>query len=208
MWLRIARSSGSTRVVPRIGVVDVVLVDRRQVAVARVPGLLVGGVEGDELQLGAGQGGPAVLGAAVELALQHRARRLHDGGVASRRATPGRTGPSPWPAGGSAAGGCARRGRTPCRRSRAPTRRWRSPRRCSCRRRRRAGSCSPRCRGPRRGRRSSCPCSRLPCRRPCMSVKATTTVSISPARMRADQVVHAQVPLVAQGHRRSSRVGR
>ena len=62
-------------------VVDVVLVDRRQVAVRRVRGRLVRRVEGDELELGAGQRGPALLGAAVELGLEDRPRRLEHGGV-------------------------------------------------------------------------------------------------------------------------------
>ena len=43
------------------------------------------------------------------------------------------------------------------------------------------------------------PCSRLPCSRPCMSVKATTTVSISPRRSPLE-LVDGQVPVVA-GHR-------
>ena len=52
---------------------------------------------------------------------------------------------------------------------------------CSCRRRRRAGSCSP----PRRARRprpgSARAVRRLPCSRPCMSVNASRTVSIEPS---------------------------
>ncbi len=79
---------GADRAQQRLGpagaedrVVDVVLVDRREVVPAGVGGVLVAGVEGDELQLGAGEGLPAVLGAAVELAAQDPARRLGDGGV-------------------------------------------------------------------------------------------------------------------------------
>ena len=60
------------------GVVDVVLVDRRQVAPAPVVGLLVRRVEGDELELGAGQRDHPALGDPVQLGLEDRARRLGD----------------------------------------------------------------------------------------------------------------------------------
>ena len=61
----------------------------------------------------------------------------------------------------------------------------------------RAGSCSPRCRGRAPRRRSTAPCSRLPCSRPCMSVNATTTVSISPVVDPGRQAARvAQVPVV------------
>ena len=62
-------------------VVDVVLVDRREVAVAGVGGRLVRRVERDELELGARQGHPALRGCLVELGVEDRARRLDDGGV-------------------------------------------------------------------------------------------------------------------------------
>ena len=45
-------------------------------------------------------------------------------------------------------------------------------------------------------------CSRLPCSRPCMSVKATTTVSIAPASMSGDQPLDGQLP-GGRGHRSS-----
>lgn len=61
------------------GVVDVVLVDRRQVAVAAVPGLFVGVLEDDELELGADVGRVAVLGEAFQLAAQDLAGRGGDG---------------------------------------------------------------------------------------------------------------------------------
>ena len=64
------------------------------------------------------------------------------------------------------------------RRSRAPTRTSRSRRRCSSRRRRPAGSCRPRRRARPPCRGSARAVSRLPCRRPCMSVSASRTVSI------------------------------
>ena len=76
---------------------------------------------------------------------------------------------------------------------------WRSRRRCSCRRRRRAGSCSPRCRARARRRGSSRACSRLPCSRPCMSVIMTSTVSTAPAATsaRSSSTVSAGVRLMA-----------
>ncbi len=61
------------------GVVDVVLVDRGQVAVAAVPGLLVGVLEDDEFELGAGMGRVAVLGEALQLAAQDLAGGGDDG---------------------------------------------------------------------------------------------------------------------------------
>ena len=66
---------------PEDRVVDVVLVDRRQVAVRRVGGRLVGRVEGDELELGAGQRLPPLGRGLVELGAQDGARRLDHGGV-------------------------------------------------------------------------------------------------------------------------------
>ena len=58
----------------------------------------------------------------------------------------------------------------------------RSRRPCSSRRRRRAGSCRPRRRARATSSRKCARCSRLPCRRPCMSVSASRTVSTSPLR--------------------------
>ena len=56
-----------------------VVVDRGlHVAVALAPGVLVGVVEDDELQLGAGVGGPAALGQPGQLLLQDLARALGD----------------------------------------------------------------------------------------------------------------------------------
>ena len=49
-----------------------------QLAIALVPGLLVGVAEDDELELGAGVGRPAALGQARELAAQDLARRDDD----------------------------------------------------------------------------------------------------------------------------------
>ena len=162
-------------------VVDVVLVGRRQAAVAAVAGLLVGVVEDDELQLGAGEGDAA----------RARRRRVDLGPQDLPRAT-GATGRAVEP------GEVAldhRRCRAAAAASRSvsrssdelhvavallPRARSRSRRRCSCRRRRRAGSCSPRCRARAPSSRKYWACSRLPCSRPCMSVKATTTVSICP----------------------------
>ena len=58
-------------------VVDVVLVRRRHLPIPRAPRVLVRRVEGDELQLGAGQGGEPGVGGLGELLLQDAARRLH-----------------------------------------------------------------------------------------------------------------------------------
>ena len=173
------RISGSTRAVAEQRVVDVVEVGRLELAVGLALRLLVGVAEDDELELGAGERGPAALLEARELRAQDLPRRgddvravvPDDVGQAQR----GRLLPGHAPQ--------RRRGRgaSRSRRSRAPMRPSRSRRRCSCRRRRRAGSCSPRrrARRPRRGR--SCATSRLPGRRPCMSVIASSTVSIVPS---------------------------
>jgi hypothetical protein len=59
-------------------VVHVVLVAGPQVAVSLVPGLFVGVVEDDELQLGAAVGGEVALGEPVELAAQHLPGRRGD----------------------------------------------------------------------------------------------------------------------------------
>ena len=67
------------------------------------------------------------------------------------------------------------------RRSRSPTTTSRSRRRCSCRRPRRAGSCRPRSPSVTTSSRKYRAEQRLPCRRPCMSVMATTTVSTLPS---------------------------
>ena len=56
-------------------VVDVVEVRRREVAVAGLPGLLVGVAEDDELELGADEGPHAGVGEAGQLAAQDLARR-------------------------------------------------------------------------------------------------------------------------------------
>ncbi len=124
------------------GVVDVVLVARGEAAVAGVPGALVGVVEHDELELGAGQRDVPEVGGAGELLLEDRARRRLDRRVVGEHQVAldqhGR-GQVRQPA-----GSCRSRGRTPCPRSPSPTRSSRSRRRCSCRRRRPAGSCSPR----------------------------------------------------------------
>jgi hypothetical protein len=64
---------------PDDGVVDVVLVRRRQALVVGAPRLLVGRVEHQELQLGAGHRHVARLGRPVDLRLQDRPGRLHDG---------------------------------------------------------------------------------------------------------------------------------
>lgn len=69
-------------------VVDVVLVRRGQPLVAGVPGLLVGVLEDDELQLGAHLGGEAVFGEAVQLAAQDLPR----GGDHGRAVVPGEVG--------------------------------------------------------------------------------------------------------------------
>ena len=66
---------------PHDRVVDVVLVDRREVAVVVERRLLVRRVERDELELGAGQRGPAAVGAPVQLALEDGTWGLGDGGV-------------------------------------------------------------------------------------------------------------------------------
>jgi hypothetical protein len=58
-------------------VVDVVEVDRLEVAVALLPGLLVGVVEDDELELGARHRPPAAFLEPGELAAQDLARRGH-----------------------------------------------------------------------------------------------------------------------------------
>ena len=162
-------------------VVDVVEVGRLEVAVALVPGVLVGVPEDDELELGAG------------VRRSSRARRAaRAGGAGSGAAT--RRRPSRPPRGcrpsaarcpratGSAAG-CRSRASSRSRRSRAPTTTSRSPRPCPCRRRRRAGSCSPRRRARPRRRGSAwpsaaCPAVAPPCRR-CSS----STVSTEPLRI-------------------------
>ena len=87
------------------------------------------------------------------------------------------------------------------RRSRAPTRTSRSRRRCSSRRRRRAGSCRPRRRARRPRRGSAGRVRRLPCRRPCMSVSASRTVSIVPSSGAA-QLVERQRGLLPRTGRR------
>ena len=56
-------------------VVDVVLVGRRQVAVALGPRLLIAVAVDHELQLGPGHGLPAALGGLVDLRAEHRPRR-------------------------------------------------------------------------------------------------------------------------------------
>ena len=66
------------------GIVDVVLIHRRHVAVARVPGLFVGVFEDDELELGAGDAGPAALFEALDLREEDLARRRGDGGAVHR----------------------------------------------------------------------------------------------------------------------------
>lgn len=69
-------------------VVDVVLVDRGESAVVRVPGGLVAVLEDDELQLGADLGGETVPGQALQLAAQDLARRGDHG----RSVVPGQVG--------------------------------------------------------------------------------------------------------------------
>ena len=176
---RIRRSSGSTRAGAEDRVVHVVLVGRGQVARSRWPGLLVGVVEDAELQLGAGQRGPAALGQPVDLRLEDLpGRGDHRGAV-----LPGRSAMTSAvrlvPGHPAQRGEVGHAGRS--RRSRAPRRTSRTRPPCSCRRPPRAGSCSP----PRGGRatssRKNSADRRLPCRRPCMSVKASTTVSIVPS---------------------------
>ena len=104
-------------------VVDVVLVGRRQRPVGGVPGLLVGVVEDDELELGAGERVVAERSAARSTwRLQDLSGRLEDRASGRRRARPGRTGSSRVPG----SHGIQRmrvedRARTPCRRSRPPT---------------------------------------------------------------------------------------
>ena len=61
------------------GVVDVVEVGRREVAVALAGGLVVGVAEDHELQLGGADGGEPALGEPVELRAQDLARRGDDG---------------------------------------------------------------------------------------------------------------------------------
>ena len=65
-------------VAPEDGVVDVVAVRRREARVARVPGLLVGLLEDDELELGAAVRNHPEAGRPVHLRLEHRPRRLLD----------------------------------------------------------------------------------------------------------------------------------
>ena len=60
------------------GVVDVVLVGRREAAIGARPGLLVGVVEDDELELGAGKGGQALLGGPLGLRLEDLPGALGD----------------------------------------------------------------------------------------------------------------------------------
>ena len=156
-------------------VVVVVEVGRLEAAVALLGRLLVGVLEDDELELGAGEGLQPALGQALQLRAQDLARRGDD-----RRAV-----------GPAQVGEAERRSLVPgdhpqrlevraasrSRRSRAPTRTSRSRRRCSSRRRRPAGSCRPRRRARRRSSRKWAAVSRFPCRRPCMSVSASRTVS-------------------------------
>ena len=75
-------------------VVDVVLVRGGQAAVAGVPGLLVGVVEDDELELGAGEGDQTLLGGPLDLRPQDLPRGSRPPGCARRRARPGRSAPS------------------------------------------------------------------------------------------------------------------
>ena len=160
-------------------VVDVVEVGRLEVAIGLLPGLLVGVLEDDELELGAGVARPA------------RARRAGRAGGAgsgaarrrrrSRRPTAGRPAASPCPRATGPAAACRGRASSRSRRSRAPTTTSRSRRPSPCRRRRRAGSCSPRRRARARRRGSGDAVRRLPCRRPSMSAIASSTVSTVPS---------------------------
>ena len=164
-------------------VVDVVAVGRRQPAIGAVPRLLVAVVEDHELELGAGVGLPAALGQARELARAGpgAARRR----PASRPPIRRRPGTARCPRATSCGTACRGRASSRSRRSRAPSSTSRSRRRCSCRRRRRAGSCSPRRRGRPPIAGTTARVRRLPCRRPCMSVRASRTVSMSPAAISA-----------------------
>ena len=142
--------------------------------------VLVGVVEDDELELGAGVGDQAALGEPRELAAQDLARRGDD--LARRR-------PTARSASSITVPSCHGIGRSVVEVglhhevavAAAPTRPSRSRRPSPCRRRRRAGSCSPRrrARAPRRG--SAAAVSRLPCSRPSMSAIASSTVSTVPS---------------------------
>ena len=148
-------------------VVDVVLVDRGQVAPAAVVRVLVGVVERDELELGAGERHHVHRGDLLELGLQDRARGLRHrcvvepdqvalhqrGGGQVRQQAEG------VPVGDELHVAVALLPRGD-RCSRRP---------CSCRRRRPAGSCSPRCRARARrrgssGRAAACPAAAPACR--------------------------------------------
>ena len=134
-------------------VVDVVEVGRLEIAVGLLPGVLVGVLEDDELELGAGVGDPGRArqagraGGAGSGAARRRPR--------CRRPTGGRRAASPCPRARARGAACRGRGPSRSRRSRAPTRPSRSRRRSPCRRRRRAGSCSPRRRARARRRGSA-----------------------------------------------------
>ena len=163
---------------------DVVVEDVRdrggEVAVVLRVRLLVGLLEEVELELRADHRREAELGGALDLAPAApgggRARR------ASRRARRRRRGRAPSPR--ARESGAARRGRASSRSRRSPSPSSRSgspgsgPSPC----RAPGGSCSPRRRGRRRpSSRKYSPSTRLPIRRPCMSVNATTIVSIEPS---------------------------
>ena len=160
-------------------VVDVVEVRGGEVAVAERRRLVVGVLEDHELELGRADGGQPALGEPVEL-------RRGGSGAARRRPgrrppTAGRPGTSRCPRATGRAAACRSPASSRSRRSRAPTTTSRSRRRCSSRRRRRAGSCTPRRRGSTTSSRKWRAVSRLPCSRPCMSVRHSRTVSMRPA---------------------------
>ena len=162
---------------------DVVVEDvrhrRRQVAVVLRVRLRVRLLEEVELELGADHRREA-----ERLAPARPARSAPGAATArpaSRRARRRRTGRAPSPRATGCAAASRGRASARSRRSRAPSSRSRSrgPGPSPCRAR--AGSCSPRPRGPPSiSSRKNSPCRRLPISRPCMSVKATMTVSIAP----------------------------
>ena len=162
---------------------DVVVEDVRHRR--RQPGVLLGVrllerlAEEIELELAAHHRRQAECRRPLHLRLQHLPRRrlrpASRRGSARRRARA----PSPRARGSGAASPCRAARRS--RRSPAPSSRSRSPARGPSPSRGRAGSCTPPPRAPRPSRSTkNSPWRRLPIRRPCMSVNATTTVSIAP----------------------------